>query len=131
MDECFFCKVMNMKDDDDSHYKYILENELALGRFSDFPVNPGHMEFVTKRHVATFFDTTDEERTSIFELIDKAKEMLDTKYHPDGYNIGMNCGFYAGQSVMHVHVHLIPRYKGDVENPRGGIRGVIPNKQNY
>lgn len=77
------------------------------------------------------FETTLEERQAIFELIDRAKASIDKKYHPTGYNIGMNCGLSAGQSVMHVHVHLIPRYDGDVENPRGGIRGVIPQKQNY
>ncbi len=76
-----------------------------------------------------FFETTDEERNAIFELVDKVKEMLDEKYSPTGYNIGMNCGVSAGQSVMHIHVHLIPRYDGDVENPRGGVRGVIPKSK--
>ena len=133
MDNCFFCKLKEGKAVGKSKdpNKYVLENELALGRFDDVPVNPGHMEFVTKRHVQTFFDTTAEEKLAIFELVDKAKEMIDKEYHPDGYNIGMNCGVSAGQSVMHVHVHLIPRYNGDVENPRGGIRGIIPEKQNY
>jgi diadenosine tetraphosphate (Ap4A) HIT family hydrolase len=121
MSECFFCNT------DD----YIFENELAKGRFDDSPVSEGHMLFVTKRCVSTFFDTTTEEKIAIFELIEQAKKYLDEKYHPDGYNIGMNCGEFAGQSVMHVHVHLIPRYKGDVENPRGGVRGIIPSKQNY
>lgn len=121
MNNCFFCNTDT----------YMLENNLAKGRFDDYPVSRGHMEFVTKRCVPTFFDTTIEEKIAIFELIDQAKKMLDEKYHPDGYNIGINCGESAGQSVMHIHVHLIPRYKGDVENPRGGIRGVIPNKQNY
>ena len=121
MDKCFFCNA------DD----YILENDLALGRYDGFPVSKGHMEFVTKRHVPTFFETTAQERVAIFELVEKAKKMLDKKYHPDGYNIGMNCGEAGGQSIMHVHVHLIPRYRGDVPNPRGGVRGVIPSKQNY
>ena len=133
MNECFFCKLKNgfYNDKNQKPSKYVLENELALGRFDDFPVNPGHMEFVTKRHVETFFDTTQEERIAIFELIDQAKQMLDEQYHPDGYNLGINCGTSAGQTVMHVHVHLIPRYKGDVANPRGGVRGVIPEKQSY
>lgn len=121
MDNCLFC---NAKD-------YVFENELAKGRFDEFPVSKGHMEFVTKRCVPTFFETTMEEKIAIFELIDEAKKMLDEKYSPDGYNIGMNCGQAGGQSIMHVHVHLIPRYKGDVPNPRGGVRGVIPTKQNY
>lgn len=133
MEDCFFCKLdeSNVYGKAKEPNKYILENELAKGRFDDYPVSPGHMEFVTKRHVATFFETTNEERQAIFELIDEAKKMLDEKYKPDGYNIGMNCGESAGQYVMHVHIHLIPRYKGDVENPRGGIRAIIPSKQNY
>lgn len=86
---------------------------------------------MTKRHVKDFFETTIEEKNAIFELINKAKERIDKQYNPDGYNIGINCGIAAGQTVMHMHVHLIPRYHGDVENPRGGIRGVIPQKQSY
>ena len=86
MKKCFFCEC------DD----YILENDLAKGIFDGFPVSKGHMVFVTKRHVPTFFETTAEEKTAIFELMDKAKKMLDEKYHPDGYNIGMNCGEAGG-----------------------------------
>ncbi len=125
MDECLFCKWETEKE------KIILENEYAFARFDEFPVSNGHVLFMTKRHVKDFFGTTLEEKNAIFELMEKAKEMIDKEYHPDGYNIGMNCGIAAGQSVMHIHVHLIPRYNGDVENPRGGIRGVIPKKQNY
>ena len=133
MENCFFCKLREGKAVGKAKVpnKYILENDLALGRFDDFPVNRGHIEFITKRHVATIFDTTTEEKLAIFELIDQAKKMIDEQYKPDGYNIGINCGESAGQTVMHVHVHLIPRYNGDVENPRGGIRGIIPEKQNY
>lgn len=109
----------------------ILENEYAFARLDGFPVNEGHILFITKRHVKDFFGTTIEEKNAIFELVEKAKEIIDEKYHLDGYHIGMNCGEAAGQTVMHVHVHLIPRYDGDVENPRGGVRGVISKKQNY
>ncbi len=122
---CIFC---NWKDDKD---KVVFENDLAFSIYDGFPVNKGHMLFMTKRHVKDFFETTKEERNAIFELVDKAKNMLDEKYSPDGYNVGMNCGESAGKSIMHIHVHLIPRYKGDVENPRGGVRGVIPKNQNY
>lgn len=125
MEECLFCKWKNEKE------KIILENDYVFARFDEFPVNKGHMLFMTKRHVKDFFETSLEEKNAIFELIEKAKEIIDKEYHPDGYNIGMNCGKAAGQSVMHIHVHLIPRYNGDVENPRGGIRGIIPEKQNY
>lgn len=124
MDNCYFCNCIN-------NHNFIIENELAVGKFDEFPVNEGHFEVVTRRHVIDWWNTTKEEKTAIFDLIDTAKEIIDKKYNPDGYNIGMNLGKYAGQSVMHLHVHLIPRYKGDVSNPRGGVRGVIPNKQNY
>lgn len=125
MEECLFCKWKEEKD------KIIIENELAFARYDEFAVSKGHMLFMTKRHIKDFFETTEEERIAIFELMDKAKKLLDEKYNPDGYNIGMNCGKMAGQSVMHIHVHLIPRYKGDVQDPRGGIRGVIPKNQKY
>lgn len=121
---CFFCKSLKNKD-------YQKENSLAVIRFDDFPVSNGHLEIIPKRHIATWWDATTDERNAIFELLDDAKQLVDDMYHPDAYNIGMNLGEAAGQSVMHLHVHLIPRYKGDVENPRGGVRGVIPNKQNY
>lgn len=126
MEECLFCKWKEEKE------KIILENEYAFARFDDFPVNKGHLLFMTRRHVKDFFETTLEEKNAIFELMDKAKEIIDKKYSPNGYNIGMNCGVSAGQTVMHIHVHLIPRYNGDVENPRGGIiHGAIPKRQNY
>ena len=124
MKDCFFCNCINKED-------FILENEYAIARFDEFPVNEGHLEVVTKRHIKDWWETTKEEKLAIFELLDQAKKIVDEKYHPDAYNIGMNLGEEAGQSIMHLHVHLIPRYKGDVENPRGGVRGVIPNKQNY
>ncbi|MBO5398510.1 MAG: HIT family protein [Clostridia bacterium] len=125
MTDCLFCNWKNDKE------KIIIENELAFATYDEFAVSKGHTLFITKRHVKDFFETTAEERQALFDLIDQVKEIVDEKYHPTGYNIGMNCGKSAGQTVMHLHVHLIPRYDGDVENPRGGIRGVIPQKQNY
>ncbi|MBO7718457.1 HIT family protein [Candidatus Saccharibacteria bacterium] len=124
MEDCFFCKIINDKD-------FFLENDLAIARFDNFPVNEGHLEVIPKRHIKDWWEATPEERVAIFNLIDEAKNVVDEKYHPDAYNIGMNLGEAAGQSIMHLHVHLIPRYKGDVPNPRGGVRGVIPQKQNY
>ena len=121
MEECFFCKTND----------YIMENELAKARYDGYPVSKGHMVFVTKRCVPTFFNTTKEERVALFDLVDKAKQMLDKLYHPNGYNIGINCGQASGQTIMHIHIHLIPRYNGDVPDPRGGVRGVIPKNQNY
>ena len=125
MEECIFCK---WKEENEKNF---LENKLAFARYDEFAVSKGHMLFITKRHTKDFFETTLEEKKAIFDLIDKAKSIIDKEYKPSGYNIGMNCGISAGQSVMHIHVHLIPRYDGDVENPRGGVRGVIPSKQNY
>ena len=119
--ECVFCQ---MKD-------YIFENELAYEIYDKYPVGKGHMLFIPKRHVKDFFDITKEEREAIFELIDEGKKLLDKKYSPDSYNVGINCGEHAGQTIMHVHVHLIPRYIGDMKDPTGGVRGVIPEKMKY
>ena len=124
MINCFFCDSISKED-------YFLQNDYAVARFDDFPVNPGHLEIITKRHVKDLWETNTQERNAIFELLDEAKKIIDEKFHPDGYNIGINLGDAAGQSVMHLHVHLIPRYKGDVNNPRGGIRGIIPDKKDY
>jgi diadenosine tetraphosphate (Ap4A) HIT family hydrolase len=96
-----------------------------------FPVSPGHLLIISNEQRADFFELTDEEKAAIPEMIQKAKELVLANYSPDGYNIGMNCGEAAGQTVMHFHCHIIPRYKGDMEDPRGGVRGVIPPKRIY
>jgi diadenosine tetraphosphate (Ap4A) HIT family hydrolase len=108
-----------------------LENALSYARVDRFPVSPGHTLVIPKRHVETWFDMTPEEQKAAFRLVDQVKQYLDNEYTPDGYNIGINCGEAAGQSVAHAHIHIIPRYKNDMENPRGGVRGVIPEKQQY
>ena len=108
-----------------------VENELAYALTDTNPVSLGHCLIVPRRHVAEFFDATKEEKLAIFDLIDEMKVIIDKKHHPDGYNIGVNIGKAAGQSVPHIHIHMMPRYTGDVENPRGGVRGVIPAKQKY
>jgi diadenosine tetraphosphate (Ap4A) HIT family hydrolase len=107
----------------------VLSNDLAFARFDEFPVNPGHILIIPKRHVSSYFDTTQEEQQSMNELLLACKHLLDTKYEPDGYNVGINIGEAAGQSVFHVHMHLIPRYVGDIDNPRGGIRKVITGRR--
>ena len=124
MSECVFCDKFRSQ-------KPVFENDLVYSCYDEFPVSKGHMLFIAKRHVKTFFDMTEKEQQSMFELVNQAKKYLDKKYNPDGYNIGFNCGEAAGQSIMHVHLHLIPRYIGDTKNPRGGVRGVISSKQNY
>lgn len=123
--KCVFCEEFIPKK------KALFENELACAYFDGFPVSKGHILIITKRHVATFFDITFEEQVAILNLLNKCKKYLDKEYSPTGYNVGLNCGSDAGQSVMHVHMHLIPRYMGDVENPRGGVRGVIPTRKDY
>jgi diadenosine tetraphosphate (Ap4A) HIT family hydrolase len=107
------------------------ENDLAYARFDPFPANPGHMLVIPFRHTASYFDLTADEQSAIHELIDRCREIVEERYAPDGYNIGVNIGPAAGQSVMHVHIHFIPRYHGDVEATRGGIRGVIPHRRDY
>ena len=110
---------------------FFRENQLAWMKYDKYPVSPGHSLIITKRHIESFFDTTPEERQAINELLEEAKKLLDQQYDPDGYNIGINCGEAAGQSIMHLHVHLIPRYWGDSDNPKGGVRGVVPGKRIY
>ena len=122
-DQCPFC---NPSEED-----IILKNDLCYARFDKFPVNKGHILIIPFRHFDSYFDAIKEEKIAFLELIDKAKSFLDSKFKPDGYNIGVNIGKEAGQTIFHVHIHLIPRYKGDMENPKGGVRGVIPDKQKY
>lgn len=119
--DCIFCKLCTLKPP-------VLENDLAYAVFDAMPVSPGHMLIIAKRHVQDFFDLKPEEEAAMLDLLHKGKKLLDDKYHPNGYNFGVNCGACAGQSVMHVHMHLIPRFAGDTNSPMGGVRGVIPEK---
>lgn len=124
MDNCPFCRVKFERE-------IIASSAHSLAFFDGFPVSPGHTLIIPRRHVASFFDLSQEERQDMFTLADDVKHILDERFHPDGYNIGVNIGEAAGQSIFHVHLHLIPRYVDDVPNPRGGVRGVIPSKQSY
>jgi len=96
-----------------------------------FPISPGHTLIIPRRHVANYFDTTEEERHQILVAIEEARQALDEELSPDGYNIGINIGEAAGQTVMHLHVHLVPRYNGDCNDPRGGVRQIFPARANY
>ena len=122
-ENCPFCNL--------PQEKIIAENEYCKAFYDSYPVSKGHTLIIPKRHVANYFDLNRQEKESIDDLLTKMKATLDAQYHPDGYNIGVNVNKPAGQSVFHVHVHLIPRYIGDVEEPKGGVRGVIPGKQRY
>ena len=121
--ECPFCNH--------GEEEAVLKNDLSFARFDKYPVSKGHLLVIPWRHFENYFDATTEEKIAIIKLIDEAKILLDEKFRPDGYNIGVNVGIPAGQSVMHLHVHVIPRYKGDMENPKGGVRGVLPRKRVY
>jgi len=106
-------------------------NELAYSARDTYAVSPGHTVVIPKRHVSSFFDLTPEEINACMELITEERKLLDEEFNPDGYNIGVNIGSAAGQSILHAHIHIIPRYKGDVENPQGGVRHVIPRNAHY
>lgn len=110
--DCLFC----------NYKETIGENELAFAIYDKFPVNKGHALIIPKRHFSSFFEATEEEIKAIYSLLHDVKYIVDREYEPQGYNVGINIGEDAGQTIMHLHVHLIPRYKGDVENPRGGVR---------
>ena len=107
----------------------VAEDEYAYARYDSNGLTKGHIIVVPKRHVASYFDMTSQEKRSVYELIDAAKDIIDREVASDGYNIGINIGEAAGQSRMHVHVHLIPRRRGDVADPAGGIRCVLSGRR--
>jgi diadenosine tetraphosphate (Ap4A) HIT family hydrolase len=107
------------------------ENEHVVWILDAHPVSPGHSLIVPKRHVESFFEATLAEREAMVSLLDRAREYVCQNHAPSGYNIGINEGSAAGQSVLHLHVHLIPRFPGDSEDPRGGVRWVIPDRADY
>jgi diadenosine tetraphosphate (Ap4A) HIT family hydrolase len=113
--------------------EWLCANDLAFAIFDAFPVSPGHVLVITRRAVPTYFECTAAERAAVMELVGEVKRLLDERLDPkpDGYNVGFNAGAAAGQTVPHVHVHVIPRYAGDMPDPRGGVRHVIPEKGNY
>lgn len=124
MEGCVFCGEIE-KD------RVLFETRKWIAMYDKYLVSKGHVLLIPKEHYETFFDLPEQLTNSIQYWIKHIKNILDDKYHPSGYNIGVNCGKSAGQTVMHCHIHIIPRYNGDVEDPRGGVRGVIPSKQKY
>jgi len=122
---CIFCEIATTdRVIDQTDHTFVIRDA--------FPVTEGHTLIIPKRHVADYFDLTPNETSDIQELLQKHKAMIEVNDESvDGFNIGINVGATAGQTVFHVHVHLIPRRIGDVENPKGGVRGVIPAKQKY
>jgi diadenosine tetraphosphate (Ap4A) HIT family hydrolase len=108
-----------------------LQNDLVVGIWDGFPVNPGHALLIPRRHVANWFEATQRERIALIEALDEARRIISAKHSPAGFNVGINIGEAAGQTVFHLHVHLIPRYRGDVPAPQGGVRHVIPARGRY
>ena len=131
---CPFCSL--------DETRIILAKTHAIAIFDGFPVSPGHTLIIPKRHIASIFDATREEHTALFDLLAEMRQLLldpsqplfpqRTRLQlPDGFNIGINDGQTAGQTVMHLHIHLIPRYAGDQPDPRGGVRWIFPDKAVY
>ncbi len=124
MKDCLFCKIEKSK--------IVSENDFFIVVRDNYPVTELHTLIISKRHTASYFELEDSEKISLIKTLDKQKNLLlQNDSTIKGFNIGINDGVEAGQTIMHFHAHLIPRRTGDVQNPRGGIRGVIPEKQNY
>lgn len=111
--------------------RIVASNELAVVIRDGFPILPGHTLIIPKRHHGSFFEATADERNSMLALLDQARREIATELSPDGFNIGINDGAAAGQTVGHLHIHVIPRYLGDLADPRGGVRWIIPDKADY
>ncbi len=124
MTDCPFCNRIAAS-------QFIQEDSLALALPDAYPVSPGHTLIVPRRHVQDFFDLTAEEQAAVWTLVQSVRQHIEKDRLPDGYNLGINVGKAAGQTVAHAHLHVIPRYTGDVEDPRGGIRWIIPSKAPY
>ena len=120
---CPFC--------DPTEDRVFAQNQLAIALWDGYPVSPGHALIIPRRHTPSWFDATELEQSALLALVKSAKAIIDRRHRPDGYNIGVNVGAAAGQTVFHLHMHLIPRFVGDVGDPHGGVRHVIPAKANY
>jgi diadenosine tetraphosphate (Ap4A) HIT family hydrolase len=121
---CPLCAAVELHD-------LLAANDRAVAFFDAFPVSPGHVLIVSRRHVAGLFDLSAEEQAALWALLPIVKRTVDEHHSPAGYNVGVNVGSAAGQTVGHVHVHVIPRYDGDVPDPRGGVRWVLPDRAAY
>ena len=123
MSDCPLCKI--------PQEKFIAQNALTFTVRDTLPVSPGHTLILPKRHIASIFEATKEEVAALWEAIQQVRIGLIKEFSPDGFNIGINDGFAAGQTLPHLHIHIIPRYKGDMPDPRGGIRWIFPDKAKY
>lgn len=109
----------------------VMVNDHAIALYDGYPVTPGHALIIPRRHIASLFEATVEEQAALLELLTEMRKLLLGEHMPDGFNIGINDGIAAGQTVMHMHIHLIPRYAGDTADPRGGVRWIMPEKAPY
>lgn len=121
--DCPFCHIDNQQ--------ILCQNDLVFTIRDRFPISPAHTLIIPKRHIASLFDATDKEQRAFLYALQTAKADLDQQHKPNGYNIGINDGLVAGQTIMHLHIHLIPRYAGDCDDPRGGVRRLFPEKAKY
>ena len=121
---CRFCQSKPSR-------RLLVEGKYGFAAYDRHPASEGHFLVIPYRHFANYFDINDEEREELWRLAAEGKKIVDERFQPDGYNVGINVGKWAGQSIPHLHIHVIPRYRGDVENPKGGVRGVIPHKKLY
>jgi diadenosine tetraphosphate (Ap4A) HIT family hydrolase len=124
---CPFCTLQT----ESSHRKLLLENDTGFVIPDGYPITNGHTLIIPKRHVSSFFEITPQERQDLFDLVDQAKIQLDQEFKPASYNIGINDGEAAGQTIAHLHIHLIPRYNEPDKDPRGGVRWLVPEKADY
>jgi diadenosine tetraphosphate (Ap4A) HIT family hydrolase len=120
---CPFCQA--------SSERVFQQGPLILALWDNFPISPGHALPVPRRHIPTWFEATDDERCELTAAIETARDAILARHRPDGLNVGMNLGAAAGQTVGHLHIHVIPRYAGDVPDPRGGVRWVVPQRADY
>ena len=127
IDNCPFCAILNKS----VPREIIASNDLAFCIADGYPITNGHALVIPRRHVASFFEATAEEHVALLALLDKARTVINGQFRPSSYNIGINDGPAAGQTVPHLHIHLIPRYEGDGDDPRGGVRWIIPEKADY
>ncbi len=111
--------------------RIITRNSHAVAIRDAYPISPGHTLILPKRHIVSFFGTTEEEQSALFSLVRSVRESLTSIFNPSGFNIGINDGEAAGQTILHLHIHVIPRYDGDTEDPRGGVRWIFPDKAVY
>jgi diadenosine tetraphosphate (Ap4A) HIT family hydrolase len=120
--DCIFCQI---------HRPILAQTKLSVAFLDSFPVSTGHALVIPKRHVVSIWEMTTQEYMDAFDLVRQVTDIPHEKFAPQAFNVGVNCGEAAGQTVFHAHIHIIPRYTGDVPSPRGGIRNIIPGKGSY